>query len=63
MECQGNTIVKNFHQEKPEGESINVSNETRQELGKLGVWRETMDDIIAQCIRSYKKENKIGFDG
>jgi len=39
--------------------TIKVSDETHKELGKLGAWGETMDDIIAKCIKSYKKESNI----
>ena len=43
--------------------TIKVSDETHKELGKLGAWGETMDDIIAKCIKSYKKESNIWFGG
>jgi predicted CopG family antitoxin len=39
--------------------TIKVSDETCKELGKLGTWGKTMDDIIAKCIKSYKKESNI----
>jgi len=44
---------------KIRGEAIKVSDKTHTELGKLGAWGETMDDVIAKYTQSYKKENKI----
>lgn len=37
---------------------VKLKEDTHQELLSLGEFRETMDDIIAKCIKSYKKEHK-----
>lgn len=40
--------------------SISLSESTYDELVKLGTgYKESMDDIVTKCIRSYKKEYKI----
>jgi hypothetical protein len=38
--------------------SLKVTEDTHNELKKLGVYGENMDDIIAKCIDAYKKMNK-----
>ena len=37
---------------------VSISEETHSELTKLGVYGETIDDIIRKCIEAYKKQNK-----
>jgi hypothetical protein len=39
--------------------TIKVSDQNHKELGRLGAWNETMDDIIGKCIEAYKKVNKL----
>lgn len=38
--------------------TVSISDETHKELVKLGVYGETIDDIIKKCIEAYKKLNK-----
>jgi predicted CopG family antitoxin len=38
--------------------TVSISEETHSELTKLGVYGETLDDIIRKCIEAYKKQNK-----
>ena len=38
--------------------TVSISDETHKELVKLGVYGETIDDIIRKCIDAYKKQNK-----
>ena len=38
--------------------TVSISEETHSELTKLGVYGETIDDIIRKCIDAYKKEIK-----
>jgi predicted CopG family antitoxin len=38
--------------------TVSISEETHYELTKLGVYGETLDDIIRKCIEAYKKQNK-----
>jgi hypothetical protein len=38
--------------------TVSISEETHAELTKLGVYGETIDDIIKKCIDAYKKLNK-----
>ncbi len=38
--------------------TVSISEETHSELTKLGVYGETIDDIIRKCIEAYKKQNK-----
>lgn len=38
--------------------TVSISEETHAELTKLGVYGETIDDIIRKCIEAYKKLNK-----
>ena len=38
--------------------TVSISEETHFELTKLGVYGETIDDIIKKCIDAYKKVNK-----
>jgi predicted CopG family antitoxin len=38
--------------------TVSISEETHTELTKLGVYGETIDDIIRKCIEAYKKANK-----
>ena len=38
--------------------TVSISDETHKELTKLGVYGETIDDIIKKCIEAYKKMNK-----
>jgi hypothetical protein len=38
--------------------NISIDEKTHHELAKLGVYGETMDDIIKKCIEAYKKVNK-----
>ena len=38
--------------------TVSISDETHKELVKLGVYGETIDDIIRKCIEAYKKVNK-----
>lgn len=44
--------------------TVSISEETHSELTKLGVYGETIDDIIRKCIDAYKKEikNKTNLD-
>jgi len=37
--------------------TVSVSEETHKELAKLGVYGESIDDIIRKCIESYKREH------
>ncbi len=39
--------------------TVSISDDTHKELVKLGVYGETIDDIIRKCIEAYKKQNKI----
>ena len=39
--------------------TVSISKETHSELTKLGLYGDTMDNIIKKCIAAYKKENKI----
>jgi len=38
--------------------TVSISEETHLELTKIGVYGETIDDIIRKCIEAYKKQNK-----
>jgi hypothetical protein len=38
--------------------TVSISDETHKELVKLGVYGETIDDIIRKCIEAYKKQYK-----
>ena len=38
--------------------TVSISDETHKDLVKLGVYGETIDDIIKKCIEAYKRENK-----
>lgn len=38
--------------------TVSISDDTHKELVKLGVYGETIDDIIRKCIEAYKKQNK-----
>ena len=38
--------------------TVSISEETHSELTKIGVYGETIDDIIKKCIDAYKKVNK-----
>jgi len=38
--------------------TVSISNETHKDLVKLGVYGETIDDIIKKCIEAYKLEAK-----
>lgn len=38
---------------------IKVKDETHKELSKIGVYGETMDDIVTKCVQAYKKLNKL----
>jgi hypothetical protein len=38
---------------------VKLKDDTHEELLKLGVFRETMDDIVKKCIKSYKKEHRL----
>ena len=38
--------------------TVSISDNTHKELVKLGVYGETIDDIIRKCIESYKREKK-----
>jgi HNH endonuclease len=49
------TRIKYFHPIIQK--SISLKIETHAELTKLGVYGETIDDIIKKCIEAYKKEN------
>lgn len=44
--------------------TVSISDETHKELVKLGVYGETIDDIIRKCIDAYKRQfkTKINFD-
>ena len=38
--------------------TVSISEETHSELTKIGVYGETIDDIIKKCVEAYKRENK-----
>ena len=38
--------------------TVSISDETHKELVKLGVYGETIDDIIRKCIDAYKRQIK-----
>ena len=39
--------------------TVSISEETHSELTKIGVYGETIDDIIKKCVEAYKRERKI----
>ena len=40
--------------------SISITEETYEELtGLISGYKESMDDIIKKCVKSYKKEYKL----
>lgn len=41
--------------------TVSISDDTHKELVKLGVYGETIDDIIRKCIEAYKRENEKSF--
>jgi predicted CopG family antitoxin len=41
--------------------TVSISDDTHKELVKLGVYGETIDDIIRKCIEAYKRENEKRF--
>jgi predicted CopG family antitoxin len=38
--------------------TVSISDDTHKELVKLGVYGETIDDIIRKCIEAYKQLHK-----
>ena len=37
---------------------VRLNDDTYEDVLSLGQFRETMDDIISKCVKSYKKEDK-----
>lgn len=39
--------------------TVSINEDTYQELTKVGIYGESMNDIVGKCVKAYKKLNKL----